>query len=305
MATALVTGAAGFVGRHFTKHLQENGWTVWAIDVMHEPWLTRYTWDALDFFKQDYSPHFDLVIHCAAVVGGRQVIDNDPLAQAVNLELDAALFAWARRTRPGRVVYFSSSAAYPVHLQKAGLNRRLDEGDIEFGETVGVPDQLYGWTKLTGEFLARKAQQDGLAVSVVRPFSGYGEDQDDCYPFPAFIDRALRREDPFLIWGDGNQVRDWIHIDDIVAAAMKMYDRDVNGPVNLGTGQPVSMRQLAQMMCAEAGYWPVFEYVSSAPSGVPYRVAGISRMHQFHAARVTLQEGIRRALKHRAQLVTD
>ena len=304
MSTALVTGAAGFVGSHFTAHLREQGWKVNAIDIREGPHTAIQ--DAREFFQWESGlVTYDLVLHCAAVVGGRQVIDNDPLAQAVNLELDAALFRWALRTRPARVVYFSSSAAYPVNLQTLALRRPLAESDIRFGDSAGMPDQLYGWSKLTGEYLARKAREYGLSVSVVRPFSGYGEDQDDCYPFPAFTDRALRREDPFLVWGSGDQVRDFIHIDDIVSAVMKMYERDVNGPVNLGTGRPYSVRQLAQMVCEQAGYSPEFEFARQAPSGVGYRVAGIGGaggMCSFYSPRVTLEQGIRRALEYRAQL---
>jgi nucleoside-diphosphate-sugar epimerase len=297
MSIALVTGSAGFVGRHFTAHLRERGWKVQAIDI-------RDNGDALDVFRdRSDAVSYDLVIHAAAVVGGRQVIEADPMAQAVNFELDAAMFRWALRTRPGRVVYFSSSAAYPVHLQNRGTGRRLDEHDIRLDEPCGPPDQLYGWSKRTGEYLATRAREYGLPVTVVRPFSGYGEDQDACYPFPAFIDRALRREDPFLVWGDGSQVRDFIHIDDIVAAVMAMYEKDANGPVNLGSGQPVSMRQLAALVCAEAGYSPEIESVPSAPSGVGYRVACPTKMYSYHGPKVTLQQGIRRALEYRRGLL--
>jgi nucleoside-diphosphate-sugar epimerase len=298
--TALVTGAAGFVGRHFTTHLREQGWGVDAVDTAYAPWLTDRI-DALEFFSWAESS-YDLVLHCAAVVGGRQVIDHQPLAQAVNLELDAALFRWALRARPGRVVYFSSSAVYPVDYQRAGTFNRLREDLVDGqlgGPTAGVPDQLYGWAKLTGEHLACRARDEGVAVTVVRPFSGYGEDQDDCYPFPAFVDRALRREDPFLIWGNGSQVRDFIHIDDIVATTMELVHRGANGPLNLGSGVGVSMRRLAQMICRQAGYAPAFETVPTAPAGVFYRVASVEKLFAIGPPRVSLDQGIQRALKAR------
>ena len=273
MGQALVTGSAGFVGQHFVRYLHEDGWKVHAIDV-------KTGHDALDFFANRYDPFsYDLVVHCAANVGGRRVIEHTPFAQAHNLELDVALFRWARRTRPGRILYFSSSAAYPVSLQHASIRHSLEEKDIDLdgGPNFGKPDQLYGWSKLTGELLAAQARDDGLAVTVVRPFSGYGEDQEDCYPFPAFIDRALRREDPFLIWGDGTQVRDFIHIDDIVGACMALYQADENGPVNLGYGQGHSMNELALRICATAGYEPQFEHSSLDPVGMQYRVSKADR----------------------------
>jgi nucleoside-diphosphate-sugar epimerase len=165
-----------------------------------------------------------------------------------------------------------------------------------------MPDQLYGWAKLTGEVLAKRALAEGLAVSVVRPFSGYGEDQDDCYPFPAFIDRALKREDPFLIWGDGKQTRDFIHIDDIVGATLRMVEREANGPFNLGMGVPTSMRELAGKVCKLAGYEPAFEFAKSAPSGVQYRVAVAERIRSIYTTKVGLETGIKRALEYRGSL---
>jgi nucleoside-diphosphate-sugar epimerase len=299
VSTALVTGAAGFVGRHFTAHLREHGWKVYAIDTRYHSELTDVI-DTREFFSGPWPDWgFDLVIHAAAVVGGRAVIEGRPLAQSVNFEIDASMFRWAVRRRPGRVVYFSSSAAYPVGLQGRQQYTALTENDASLISRVGMPDELYGWAKVTGEILAAKARQAGASVTVVRPFSGYGDDQGPDYPFGAFIGRALRREDPFLIWGDGEQVRDFIHIDDIMAAVMAMYEQERNGPVNLGTGIPTSMRQLAGKVCEAAGYDPEFEYVPSAPAGVRYRVAQVSALESFYRPRVTLDEGIRRALRAR------
>jgi nucleoside-diphosphate-sugar epimerase len=305
MRTALVTGSSGFIGRNFARHLHEAGWSVSGIDVTPGGYTT--VCDARGFFRRDDGSRFrwDLVIHAAAVVGGRHVIEHDPLRQAVNLELDAGLFSWARRAKPGRVVYFSSAAVYPVRLQAAGLKRRLEEGDAGTGATdpLGRPDALYGWAKATGEYLARLYRDDGGAVTVVRPFSGYGPDQDETYPFGAFAGRAARREDPFMIWGDGEQVRDFIHVDDIIAAVMAMIAAETPGPVNLGTGIPCSMLQLAMVFCATAGYAPVFEPVPSAPSGVPYRVADPKALYAFCPAKIPLEHGVRQALHaHRATL---
>lgn len=253
--------------------------------------------DAREFFTFPPSG-YDLVVHAAAVVGGRETIDNNPLAQAVNLELDAGLFTWARRARPGRIVYLSSSSVYPVALQGSETKCRLHEQDVNWASTQG-PDALYGWTKLTGEYLARLALADGQAVTIVRPFSGYGPDQDDTYPFPAFIDRALARADPFAIWGSGEQVRDFIHVDDIVTATLMMVEQEISGPLNLASGQPVSMRELAGMVCEQAGYEPRFECVPTAPSGVEWRVADVLKASQVWVPRVRLAQGIREALKYR------
>jgi nucleoside-diphosphate-sugar epimerase len=115
------------------------------------------------------------------------------------------------------------------------------------------PDQTYGWAKLTGEMLAEHARAAGVAVHVLRPFSGYGEDQGTEYPFGAFIERARKREDPFVIWGDGRQVRDWVHIDDVIGATLAVVEADYQEPVNVCTGRGVSMAELAGNLITRRG----------------------------------------------------
>ena len=284
----LITGSAGFVGRHFVKRLQEKHDLV-QIDL-RDPYLRR---DARHFFQVS-NLAFDLVIHLAAVVGGRNKIENHPLDLAVDLSLDSDLFQWALRTRPKRIIYYSSSAVYPVRLQREnGFD--LMESDLDL-DKVQNPDMLYGWAKLTGEMLARYAEAEGLRVHVFRPFSGYGEDQSLDYPFPKFIQRAKDKQNPFEIWGDGNQVRDFIHIDDVVEATIEAVNQDIRGPVNLGWGRPTSFNDLAQMVCAERGYMPRFKHLKAEPVGVRYRVSNPTKMLSFYKPKITLEEGIARAL---------
>jgi nucleoside-diphosphate-sugar epimerase len=290
--TALVTGSQGFAGRHYCDVLEARGYDVAKIDIANGD-------DAMEYFIYDPDVHFDLVIHCAAIVGGRAKIDGNPLALASNLALDATMFQWALRTQPERVVYISSSAAYPVWMQTLSQAHALQESlihpSLARGQ-VGVPDQLYGWAKLTGENLAWRARQEGLKVTVIRPFSGYGEDQSPDYPFRAFAERATGRQDPFDVWGNPRQCRDWIHIDDIVNATLFMCDYGIDGPVNLGTGRPCSMADLARMFSFAAGYSPQLNVLKDAPMGVEYRVADITELSKFYTPKISLEEGVRRAL---------
>lgn len=303
---ALVTGAAGFVGRHMTAALTAAGHDVDSIDL--EPMAVDFDpagphrehviGDVREFFYCD-TTRYDLVVHLAAVVGGRRQIEGQPLSLAVDLAIDADLFGWTMRTRPGKTVYFSSSAAYPTIMQGPGSRIALREDHIDL-DMIQTPDAVYGWAKLTGEILARHARDAGLDVLVVRPFSGYGEDQALDYPFPAFIDRAQRQLNPFDVWGDGRQVRDLIHIDDVCAAVLAAVEQDIDGPVNLGTGQATSFNDLADIVTAAAGYSPSIRHLPAEPVGVQYRVADPSRMLSFYTPTVTLEDGVRRALHARA-----
>lgn len=286
---ALVTGHMGFVGRHLQPELERRGYDVTGVDL-------RMGGDVRPWFAADRSRPYDLVVHLAAIVGGRATIEGSPLSVAVDLSIDAEMFGWAIRQRPKRVVYFSSSAAYPTQLQGRFVQKKLVESMIDLDD-VRSPDLTYGWAKLTGEQLARYARQAGVPVTVLRPFSGYGSDQDLDYPFPSFIDRAARRADPFDIWGDGTQTRDWVHIDDVIGMTLACVDGEYDGPLNIGWGIPIPFMQLAVMVCAEAGYSPEFRFRPDAPTGVQYRVADPRQMLTVYQPRVTLAEGIARALK--------
>lgn len=289
----LITGSAGFLGRHLKAACEARGDKVAGLD------LDNPFGDALEKFKHG-AQSYDLVLHCAAVTPHRAAIDSRGLAVgAGGLELDASMFEWARHVEPGRVVYFSSSAAYPIDLQTglAGPYRLREEDICIDRHYVGSPDAIYGWVKLTGERLADLYRQSGGAVTVVRPFSGYGEDQSADFPFGAFRDRARRQENPFTIWGDGSQVRDWIHVDDIVGGVLAAAERGVDGPVNLCTGVGTSMKDLASLFVAAAGYSPWLERKTDAPSGVAYRVGDPARMLEFYQPKVSIEEGVRRALE--------
>lgn len=300
---ALITGDRGFLGRHFTAELKRRGYDVTGLDVK-----ATISQDCRDFFRRaalrSVGSTFDLVVHCAAVVGGRAAIDGDQLATAESLSIDAEMFRWAAVAKPGRVIYFSSSAAYPTYRQvrphRHGSGPRLREDGIweqvsyPEAEMLAMPDQVYGWSKVTGELLAGRLREAGVPVTVVRPFSGYGEDQDETYPFRAILGRVRRREDPLTVWSDA--VRDFIHVDDVVAGTLAVADSETEAPVNLCTGRAVSFPELAKIMAETAGYRPAVHVLPGKPTGVAYRVGDPSRMLRFYDPQVSLEEGVRRAL---------
>lgn len=295
----LITGNRGFLGRHFEAELANRGYEVYGLD-------TRATvaQDCRQFFSLERRHPaarrpWDLVVHCAAVVGGRAMIEGDPLATAESLSIDAEMFRWASVARPGRVLYFSSSAAYPVAHQDGTFRTSLHEDLVDIPGNGGVrtPDEIYGWSKVTGELLAGRLRKTGVPVTVVRPFSGYGEDQDPTYPFRAIIDRvkALEPGQPLELWC-GDCTRDWIHVDDVVAGALEVVADGTEAPVNLCTGRATSFTRLAELMLRAAGKEAEVQPNPSAPQGVAYRVGDPARMLHLYEPTVSLEEGIRRAL---------
>lgn len=292
----LITGSAGFVGSHFHRRMLADGHQVTEWDVT-DGGIAR---DCRRLFATDEGA-WDLVIHCAAIVGGRAKIDGNPLAIAENLAIDSDLARWAVRARPGRILYFSSSAAYAAAYQDMDYKIALREDAIgttsETAHGAWVPDQVYGWAKLTGERLMAEVEADGIPVHIVRPFSGYGETQSLDYPFGAFLDRAKHGADPFHIWGDGTAVRDWVHVDDVVEACLAIIAADYRQPVNIGTGRGVDFITLAAMFMDAAGYQGEIGLLPSKPTGVQYRVADPTLLHTMYRPEVSIEEGIARCFR--------
>jgi len=279
----LITGSEGFVGKYFRDNF--DGHNVTGIDI-------KTGTDCRDFFKKE-DKQYDLVIHLAAIVGGRESIEGRPMAVADNLSIDSEFFQWCLKTNPKKIVYFSSSAAYPTWLQEPLLKgRNLKESDISWNGGLYTPDMTYGWSKLTGEFLSQFVPN----VHIFRPFSGYGWDQDLTYPFPMYVERALAEQNPFEVWGTGEQTRDFIHMKDVVNAVMTAVYEGVTGPINLGTGRATSFIELAQMCMKEVGYEGEIVTRPDKPVGCMHRVSDNSKLLEFYTPKITLEEGIAEAV---------
>jgi nucleoside-diphosphate-sugar epimerase len=146
-------------------------------------------------------------------------------------------------------------------------------------------------------------------VHTVRPFSGYGTDQSIDYPFGALLERVTRLADPVEVWG-GRQVRDWIHIDDVIGAVLAIVEADVWTPVNVCTGRGVQLAELAMMfaetMRAEAvrTYVPALDQVEGRPMGVAYRVGSPEALSAVYTPKITIEEGVTRAIRSLAHLAS-
>jgi UDP-glucose 4-epimerase len=245
-------------------------------------------------------PEFDEVYHLSSIVGGRLLIDGNPLLVALDLAIDSYFFLWAAKSIPGRILYASSSAAYPTSMQTGDAVIPLEESMINLAAGISSPDMTYGWAKLTGEYLSQIAvNHHGLSVAIIRPFSGYGEDQDLSYPVPAIALRVASHEHPVKVWGTGLQGRDFVHIDDcisgLIGACRNISDASA---VNLGSGKLTSFLDLARLMTRLEGIEQNVAGTHTGPVGVNTRFCNPSFAARCFGwtPEVSLEEGMKRVL---------
>jgi len=334
----LITGGCGFVGRNFVKRLhQSTNDTIFFVDDLSvgthpSTWLPigtknrknesglelfgddermvflkadiRVILEALienpNYLNEEYGLKIDSfkdVFHFAAIVGGRATIDGDPMKVALDLAIDALFFRWICLNKPERALYPSSSAAYPVDLQTESDAIALAETDIDFTR-MGQPDMTYGWSKLTGEYLASiAAKYYDVSVTCIRPFSGFGEDQDLSYPVPAIAKRAALQENPFEVWGTGKQGRDFVHIEDVMDCTLLAMDHITDGgAINIGSGRLTSFLDIIQVFTSFAGYSPDIKTLLDKPVGVHSRYGNMDYVTKRLGwkPKLSMEEGMRR-----------
>ncbi len=263
---ALVTGYKGFVGRHLIPKLEAANYAV------------QGTEDLDQFLAQPgAAAKWDVVVHLAANI--INVHDRGKIGMKAfdDLALDMKMFRWVERNPPTKAMIVMSSCA------------------------LDFPEDPYCMVKRNVEAFAACLHKQGIPVVIFRPFSGYGEDQSQEYPFRAILDRALRREDPLVVWG-GSQIRDWVHIEDLTDALVYGIDRFPRAtPIQIGTGIGTNFFSLAKLMADAVGYDPKIQGDESKQSSSPRRVSDPSLAKQYGwEARISLEEGIRRALPNRA-----
>lgn len=284
---ALVTGSAGFVGRHLVPKLEAGGYEVVRCDIVdkYRGGGTLLRHDCSDSLEQSMWGEIDISVHLAANIVNIEDRMNMGMKAYEDIELDLAMCRWLEANPPTKCAVVMSSCA------------------------VDFPEDPYCIVKRNLEAMAATLHKKGVPVIVLRPFSGYGEDQSEQYPFRAILERALRHEDPLTVWG-GYQVRDWLHIDDLTDAIMFAIENVPPSPhpIEVGTMVGTSLIELAARIAEEVGYSPYVRGDRSKPSSSARRVAGengvpLAMQMWGWQPKITLAEGIKRAVESR-KLVT-
>jgi len=214
-----------------------------------------------------------VVFHLAADHGGRGYVDLHQVECSTNMILDGIIFKAACEAGVEKVVYASSGCVYPNHLQ-------TDPDKILYltEDLVRPPydaDNMYGWAKLMGELtLQAYYKQYGMKSASCRYFTVYGPRGVENHAIMAMIARAFIGEDPFEVWGDGQQVRNWTYIDDIVRGTILAAEKiDDATTVNLGTMERIRVIDAVHEVLRYTGHKAKIELHPEMPTGPLNRVA--------------------------------
>lgn len=282
----LVTGGASFIGSHLVDALLERGARVRVVDDLSSGKLanikTHLEADRVEFLRADLKEPgtaqqamkgIDIVFHLAADHGGRGYVDLHQAGPASNFFLDGLVFWEARQAGVDKVIYASSGCVYPI-----GLQGDPDELLYLTEETVKPPheaDNLYGWAKLMGELTLRAySKQGGLKSVSCRYFTVYGPRGVENHAVIAMIARAFIKQDPFEVWGNGHQVRNWTYIDDIVRGTILAAEKiDDASAINLGTMERVRVMDAVKEVLRYTGHDAQIVFRPDMPTGPMNRVA--------------------------------
>jgi nucleoside-diphosphate-sugar epimerase len=307
----LVTGGASFIGSSLTDQLLARGAKVRIVDDLtsgHLDNIREHLGNGkVDFLRADLREPgvtraamqgVDTVFHLAADHGGRGYVDLHQAGPASNFLLDGLVFAEALRAKVKKVVFASSGCVYPNFLQSDTSKELYLTEDLTNGPNDA--DNTSGWAKLMGEFTLRAyAKEHGMGAASCRYFTVYGPRGVENHAVIALIARAFLGQNPFEVWGDGTQIRNWTYIDDIVEGTILAGEKINDGTaINLGTMERIRVLDAAKMVCDFTGHKAEIKLRPDMPTGPLNRVAdnALAKRLLGWEPRVLFREGLQRTI---------
>lgn len=290
----VITGGASFIGFHLAKELlkreirelvlldnfssgkQENVRDLQAIDkrVRFEKVDLRNGGKAKELIKGE------VVFHLAAVHGGRGFIGLHDAECVDNFLIDRNVVELSLNNGVEQFFFASSGCVYPLRLQRQGIYPLREEDlDSDFN-----PDGVYGMAKLAAEVLLRLKTEQGkkMRVSIGRLFTVYGERALENHAVIALIAKAFVGMDPYVVWGKGDQVRNWTYVGDIVDGVLTVVEQGEDWEVmNIGSEEKIKIQEAMETVFELSGFRPsrvVFD--ETKPVGPIVRVADVSLMKE-------------------------
>jgi UDP-glucose 4-epimerase len=303
----LVTGGTSFIGSSLVDALVSRGAIVRVVDDLSTgryEYISRLVESGtVEFIKGDLLDSeiatrsvrgIEYLFHLAAIHGGRGYVDLHNVECSMNLILDGQLFREAVKAHVEKIIFASSGCVYPNHLQSDPAEELYLTEDL-----VGPPydaDNMYGWAKLMGELTLRHFVKQGLLKAAsCRYFTVYGPRGKEDHAVIAMIARAFIQQNPFEVWGTGEQIRNWTYIDDIVEGTILAAEGIDDGTaVNLGTMERVRVVDAAAMILRRMGVEVPLKFLPHMPTG-PYNRVAANRLAKELIGwepRVPFREGI-------------
>lgn len=313
----LVTGGAGFIGSTLVKRLVDCGAEVTVMDNLWRGRLENlrrpdgspvidleknfHLVDLTDYAKcTELVRNVDVVYHLADIVAGINfVFGHEPFIFRQNLLINTNVLSAAVLNNVPNYIYVGTACSFPKHLQMQPGVVRLSEDQTYPAE----PESSYGWSKLMGEYEARLAQKDGkINVGLLRLHNVYGPgaafDPKRSQVLPSLIRKAVRYpNEPFIVWGSGDQYRDFIYVDDVIEALLAVLERGMNRDlIQIGSEQPTTIRQAAELVVKISGKPIEVQWDTSKPEGDRGRIADCARAREILGwqPRVDLETGLQR-----------
>lgn len=307
----LVTGGASFIGSHLTDALVERGAKVRIVDDLSSGRLENIQEHlgngSVQFVHADLREPgiarmamqgIYVVFHLAADHGGRGYVDLHQAGPASNLFLGGLIFWEAHRAGVEKVVFASSGCVYPNFLQS-----NPEEEVYLTEDLVKSPydaDNMYGWAKLMNELTLKAYHKEyGIKAASCRYFTVYGPRGVENHAVIAMIAKAFIVQNPFEMWGDGTQVRNWTYIDDIVRGTILAAEKIDDGiAVNLGTMERVRVIDAVKMVMEYTGHKAEIKLLPDMPTGPLNRVADNSLAKELLGwePQVPFHEGLKRTI---------
>jgi nucleoside-diphosphate-sugar epimerase len=307
----LVTGGSSFIGSTLADQLIERGAKVRVVDDLTSGHLGNIEGQIaagnIEFIRADLREPgiargavegVHTVFHLAADHGGRGYVDLHQAGPASNFFLDGLIFWEAVRAKVTKVVFASSGCVYPNFLQSDVHKEVFLTEDLTKGPNDA--DNTYGWAKLMGEFtLQAYYKEHGLKAASCRYFTVYGPRGVENHAVIAMIARAFLKQNPFEVWGDGTQIRNWTYIDDIVAGTIAAGEKIDDGTaINLGTMERIKVIDAAKMVMEFTGHKAEIKLLPNMPTGPLNRVADNSLAKKLTGwePKVPFREGLKRTI---------
>jgi len=300
----LVTGSGGFIGHHLVKYLVDKGYWVRGVDIKEpefEPTAAN-EFILLDLRFEDNcltaTKDVDHVYNLAADMGGIGYITASHADIARNnILINANMLEGSRTNNVEKFLYSSSACVYPMYLQTEADVTPLKEEDAYPAD----PEEGYGWEKLFAEKLCQYYLEDhGLETRVVRFHNVYGHlgtYDGGKEKAPAALSRkiALAKDtDEIEVWGDGEQTRSFMHVDDCVEGIYRLLQSDYNKPLNLGRDRMVTINELIDIIANIAEKTITRRHDLTKPQGVRGRNSDNTLLNQVLGwePSITLEEGL-------------